>query len=829
MPGVRTSRRTRLGLTAAASLAALSGLVPFAATADPLTDLLGAVDGATPDVEVIDRPGAVPIVMTGAQLPSWSQPASVPVLGEPNPVAGIRDAHAGTTIDPPVSPTAARPDRIAAFRWTGDSWDEIPVQVDERFPYFLRNDHSDFGIYSQTDMELTYAWDVESWKKIAGECTTEYPPGESAMADPVPTLDDDDEIAFMPDDAGERAPLEAFGPVGTDGVRQEIAVTDPLAPGSVSYVYLFTRDGGSSFDRTNGYVRYERDANADQWVDRTFWPAGHPESLGTSNTGYGPNLSGTVCPDGTPASSKSSTDRFPRDGVTVSTDAYRWTATGRWMVRGMQVAKPGQPGVYGPDLVDRWKGRAFQQSPDSTISLVGFEDEQVNWEANSALIGERAGPVRAIREVWGADSGTNVTKTETFYRDAVTYRYRLRVHPIPPDGLYTSWDYNAGVATRYFTPIRPEGVTIDGENDEIPGLNVDSLAGMPAFFDAPDPTLNVPLSLLTWEQVSGVGDSGSLVYLFENKGPTSLTEPTVVPYYRDDACLDDGTGDDPVPRPYPGEASTDARVRAGYAALAGKPYAELTCEEKQGAYGSHGVHFFVTGDTDNAFLPSPQPINEVDAQQWQFAVPTAAPTNVGEPYSTEVRIPRVAVATPQPSTPMTATATRIDAPEAVQATDSFTAVVHVDGAPAGASVDVSYAGETASAATGANGRAVVELVARTVGSSVVTASYRGDEAHAASSADHSIEVVHEAVEASIAIGGPRRLPTITGRLVDDDGTPVAGVDVDFIVDGAVVATRTTDADGVARLAAKLKRRSTVEVRFTGDAVHSAASASTTFS
>lgn len=51
------------------------------------------------------------------------------------------------------------------------------------------------------------------------------------------------------------------------------------------------------------------------------------------------------------------------------------------------------------------KGRAFQQSPDSAVSLVGFEDEQVNWAANSALIGELAGPMRAIREVWAADSG----------------------------------------------------------------------------------------------------------------------------------------------------------------------------------------------------------------------------------------------------------------------------------------------------------------------------------------------------------------------------------------------------------------------------------------
>src|SRR6266540_3035606 len=108
-----------------------------------------------------------------------------------------------------------------------------------------------------------------------------------------------------------------------------------------------------------------------------------------------------------------------------------------------------------PESGLRWKGRAFQQSPDSGVSLVGFEDEQVNWEANSALLGERAGPVRAIREVWGADSGTNVTTTETLSADAITYRYHLRVHPIPPDGLYTSSDYNRGVAASSYNAVHP--------------------------------------------------------------------------------------------------------------------------------------------------------------------------------------------------------------------------------------------------------------------------------------------------------------------------------------------------------------------------------------
>jgi hypothetical protein len=71
-------------------------------------------------------------------------------------------------------------------------------------------------------------------------------------------------------------------------------------------------------------------------------------------------------------------------------------------------------------------------------------------------------------------------------------------------------------------------------------------------------------------------------------------------------------------------------VQAGYSAAAGgTPYPLLTCDQKQGAWGSHGIHYFVTNDTDNS--ASPGTLTEIDAQQWQFAGPTAAPANVGEP------------------------------------------------------------------------------------------------------------------------------------------------------------------------------------------------------
>ena len=655
------------------------------------TDLASALERSASAARKVEA-----VVMTGAQLPGWSAPAAqgapypypsgATISGaifDPTPIPGqVRNAHNGVFFypvgwepgDAPVAGIGAPVGEIAAYAYSGNAWREIPVQIDERYPYFLANSGSDFSVYSGTDEELSYAWDRETWNPANSpdECSAVSPLG---VPDPVAGMDDDDELVFMAADAGVQAPQGALPPgVPAGSAGQMLTVADPLAHAQNTlpprFVYLFRKPGGSAFAGQQKYVSYNRDANADQWIDRSFFADSDPEKIGTSNTGYGANLSGSVCHP--TEGKKNSTDRFPRDGVTVSTDTYLWKATGRWMVREISIRKPEQPGVYGADLIDRWKGRAFQQSPDSTVSLVGFEDEQVNWEANSSLLGERCGPVRCMREVWGADSGTNVTKTETFYRDAVISRYHVRVHPIPPDGLYTSWDYNRGAmlptaaekaagvqAGRYYTALRPQGVPVDGVNDDVG--QVDSVAPVggqcltsdgprpaengrcPAFLDVADPSFNLPLAFDNWEQVAAKGDLGSIVYTFELKGATSLATPQVVPYYRDDACLDDGTGDDPVQRPYPGEASTDSRVIAGYTDR--NKDGQVSCDEKQGAYAAHGIHYFATGDVDNAFVLG-KPINEIDGQQWQFMVPTAQPTNVGEPYANVARFPLRVVATP---------------------------------------------------------------------------------------------------------------------------------------------------------------------------------------
>jgi hypothetical protein len=698
-----------------------SGVLALALGASLLPTAVQAQVPTIPALPSDTARGASPVILTGSQLATWSRPAADGVAepypsgaSEDNPIGDLRrTAHNGTIVVPPnPSGVTVGVDDIAAYSWTGTAWKEVPVQVDERFPYFLANGRSGFGFYSGTDKELTYAWNPnahtageEAWKKMFGQCAARYGtaaevaaaaaatnpfvtfgPQEyaedytAAMADPAVGLDDDDEIALQARDAGPLAPPGTPAPAGTAAALppqgsvvggQTVAIADPKNPAATKFIYLFLQPGGSSFTHQNSEIKHVRDANADEFIDRGSFTDASPEKLGTSNTGYGPNLPGTVCngPNGTTAP-RNSSDRFPRDGMTISTPTYQLYASGRWMVRDYKVAKPTQPGTYGPDLIDRWKGRAFQQSPDSSVSVVGFEDEQVNWEANGALLGWRAGAVRVIRETWGADSGTNVTKTETFYRDADVYRYRVRVHPIPSDGLYTSWDYNKDVASLYYNPTRPDGVPIDGVNDDTG--NVDSIpgSGNPAFVDACDPTFDVCSAVGRTEQVAGKGDAGSAVYSFEILGPTSALNFSAVPYYRDDACLDDGTGDAPVNRPWPGEASTDSRVKQGYVdywkahgAPATLTYADLACDPAnvnplvpqwkktpfQGAYASHGIHFFVTGDTDNATLGVPA--TEIDGQQWRYAVPMATPRNATLEYGPNVTAPLKATAVPYGSDP----------------------------------------------------------------------------------------------------------------------------------------------------------------------------------
>src|SRR5205807_19596 len=220
-------------------------------------------------------------------------------------------------------------------------------------------------------------------------------------------------------------------------------------------------------------VRYRRDANADLFV--------YSQS---SYSNYGNAGKGPVCnPDGTPAIGKgfkrdatghivldptTFVQRRPLDNATLTTPRYRFRYDGRWVMDDLQVSADDRGlarGNYGPNIVDRWKARAFQQTPGGKTPCCGYEEEQTNWGGSSILMGERAGPVRIIRATWGADSSTNNVRTEIFYPYEIRYQDNLRVHPIPPlDGIYTQRNMAAGRITRYYNPYVPGGVAVDGVN-----------------------------------------------------------------------------------------------------------------------------------------------------------------------------------------------------------------------------------------------------------------------------------------------------------------------------------------------------------------------------
>ena len=181
--------------------------------------------------------------------------------------------------------------------------------------------------------------------------------------DPVQGLDDDDELAFMARDAGAAAPTGTALPSGIVAARR-VAVADPLNPGaepSYAYVMLAGPDGPApEFDADSGYVRYERDANADIF-----------EKSESSYDGYGNAARGTVCDDDGNVVAEGERRR-PRDTAWITTPRYRFRYDGRWLMTQIQISDDGGAG-YGPDLVDRWKARAFAQDPGSETPCFLYE------------------------------------------------------------------------------------------------------------------------------------------------------------------------------------------------------------------------------------------------------------------------------------------------------------------------------------------------------------------------------------------------------------------------------------------------------------------------
>ena len=642
-----------------------------------------------------------PVVLTGQDFAPWSVPsnqtANAPAKDVIDcPAIERKDCEHNHYEDPELDtadagqPAGTPTERLLAYRWNGTGFEQIPVQVDEVFTRYLNNDASNFAIYSGTDQHTTYAYDREGFRFTANDpndvcravpaldpaSDNPVPGGPQTTPDPVRGLDDNDELVFMAKDAGPQAPPTASLPQGIEGARA-VSVVDPLA-GATSFVYVMKaapNGPAPAFTAENGYVDYERDADA----DRFMYSESDFEGYGNAPEGPHCDRNGNLVRDaqGNPVIA----ERRPGDFGTISTDRYRFRYEGRWLMTDIRVSDD-DDGTYGRDLVDRWKARAFAQDPSSDVPCCGFEEEDTNWGGSSQLLGELVGPVRAVRETWGADSGTNVIRREVFYRDEVRQKTWLRVHVIPPlDGIYAQWDFNAGVMTKYFNPHVPAGVAVDGKNDETLGNFDDPCNDRYDAENNPNNTSEIDqqyrtayedfmlcdfvpnhLSLdftdpttvgganasLDWNLTTGA--EGTIVDRISIDKVTDLTPGgaaqslAALPYYRDDSCFDDGTGSDPGERINPG-ASSDQQTFQGAPRKCwdSESDAAIPAGDRryfQGDIGAHGLHLMFQAESDNARLGVP--LTEI-VSQWRMAMlPGEQGFEAGEAYGRNFEKPLVA-------------------------------------------------------------------------------------------------------------------------------------------------------------------------------------------
>lgn len=371
------------------------------------------------------------------------------------------------------------PGQVVAFRWNG-AWKQVPVQVDERKIASYRVIRQASGqaefmgeVYADPD---TYAGADGVAQMSLGSPSV---PIAGTAGDPY--LDQDDEIAMMSKDAGSSAAGKA-NPAGVAGsTRTPVRIKDPLDPQALRYLYLFRKTADLDPAAGADYVSY----------DWKFSPALVPGYFKGSD-GAGPGyIFGSLVDDvnGPPINPEASS---------VTTDLYKQTFPGRWMVDGLSIKAGSATGV---DILDGDK---------STVGPSGcFRNELTFSRGGGGFIAAIDGPVRAIRSYIGANSGTYAQRDQIYYEGRVDTRTFFRVHS-GIDHLITAMDYSdAAKGMTYRNSLNQAGTTIDG---------------LP---ETPAPALGQ----LSWEQVAGAQGSATLI----SRVATDISPITLSSFYQDNA------------------------------------------------------------------------------------------------------------------------------------------------------------------------------------------------------------------------------------------------------------------------------------------------------
>jgi beta-propeller repeat-containing protein len=354
------------------------------------------------------------------------------------------------------------PGDLVAFRWDG-AWEQVPVQVDERDVMDLNRPY--------TTSRPSCSDPCYSNPPNGGAIHPEFTdPNTFVGPDSDPTLDANDEVALMASDAGGPR-TTSYSPAGVDAASAaEVEISDPI-DGGHGYVYLFKDTSGLDPAAGKDYVHYQ------------------------FNLTNGPYKTGAYNPTNTTAGNGMT--RGPRpETSSVQTDNYKRGFTDRWYDNELRVLRGGATGV---DILDRHDDQ-FDAADASCV-----RDQQTFSIGEGAFIVNKDGPVRAIRDFVGANSGPHVQRQHIFYKGLEAINTFLRVHPIP--GVVDFFDYSqAGVGLTYKNGVQtptgivsgtpPGGVTIDGQPDTVTGAGSSGLPGFESV-DGPQGGLTMTQRLLT--------------------------------------------------------------------------------------------------------------------------------------------------------------------------------------------------------------------------------------------------------------------------------------------------------------------------------------------
>ncbi|MFC2094928.1 hypothetical protein ACFLSW_00605 [Candidatus Bipolaricaulota bacterium] len=373
-----------------------------------------------------DLRDGVPVVLVGAQIP-WEH----------------------------VSPSD-----VVAFSYRG-GWTQIPVQIDER-------DVAEYArIYGFPGGDVVSRGGFG--ENVYGEVYCD--PNTSSGSDSDVSFDANDELVFMLQDAGDRAPGNKLPEFINPQSGIELTLNDRLS-GDTFYVYLFLQSGTLDSGAGVSYVDYDFKLLSGAYK-ATYNTTGVDEDTGLRNSDHGPQLN--------PENSIVRTSSYERHW------SYRWTCD--------QLSLFG-----GSNLVER---EDYWIAPGSCGRHNGTFNAQ-----EGAIIANISGPVRAIRSVIGANSGPLVQLDRIFYAVREDTALYLRVHPRSSVGIFYVDHTHEAVGMTYYNDLNPNGVTIDGRSDRL------------------------ALGPIRWELVTG--DPGSIVRIHNIDTDIDFSEDDFTLFYADD-------------------------------------------------------------------------------------------------------------------------------------------------------------------------------------------------------------------------------------------------------------------------------------------------------